>query len=200
MIIKSRFDIPQDVRDSVIAPGYADLEAGYRDCGDGVFHVCTLTRFPYATGEMVKWWFGTWLHDTASYRIWSKDHAAFSWDDRKRPGTPEGATHISAEYIGGELVEMGIEFFDPAELFDVTKFKENNVSLVLVAEINTPGGEMFATFLHVIRDTYFGCEMRNRFWLPNCTEQGAKNLFYHNSGEMGSLAEFLPSLYYRETQ
>ena len=196
----SRFDIPQDIRDSVIAPGYTDLEIGYRDLGDGLYYACTYTRFPYANGEMVKWWFGSWLHDTASYRLWSKDHQSFHWDERKRPGTPVGATHISSEYIGGELIEMAIEFFDPADLFDISQFPKNSISLVLVAENRDPEGSLLMTFLHVIRDTFYGCEMRNRFWLPGSDGQKAKDVIAHNQGEMGSLAEFLPSLYLRETQ
>jgi len=198
--IASRFDIPQDIRDSVIAPGYTDLEVGYRDMGDGLLYACTYARFPYAKGDMVKWWFGTWLHDTASYRLWSKDHVSFYWDDRKRPGTPEGSTHISSEYLGETLVEMEISFFDPAEIFDVSKFAENNISLILVAEINSPAGDFISTFLHVVRDTYYGCEMRNRFWLPYGSEQEARDLIAHNQDEMGSLSEFLPNLYYRENQ
>jgi len=198
--ITSRFDIPQDIRDSVISPGYSDLEIGYRDLGDGLFYACTYARFPYAKGEMVKWWFGTWLHDTASYRLWSKDHVSFRWDERKKPGTPVGATHISSEYIGDDIIEMGISFFDPADIFDASKFAENHISFVLVAENHSPDGEVLMTFLHVVRDTPYGCEMRNRFWLPNSNEQVARDLIFHNQGEMGSLAEFLPGLYYRETQ
>ena len=198
--ITSRFDIPQEIRDSVIAPGYSDLEVGYRKLDDDLYYACTYARFPYGKGEMVKWWFGTWLSDTASYKIWSKDHVSFYWDDRKLPGTPEGATHISSEYIGDDLIEMEISFFDPADLFDISKFAENNISYVVVAENRNPEGKLLMTFLHVVRDTFYGCEMRNRFWLPGGSEQAAKDLIFHNQGEMGSLAEFLPSFYYRLNQ
>lgn len=198
--IKSRFDIPEDIRASLIEPGYTDLEVGFRDLGDGLFYVCTYARFPYAKGEMVKWWFGTWLNDSASYKIWSKDHVSFSWDDKKQAGTPVGATHISSEYIGGELIEMNISFFDPADIFDVSRFTENNISCVLVAENRDPKGELLMTFLHVVRDTFYGCEMRNRFWTPGSSKNAAQSLILHNQGEMGSLAEFLPGFYYRMNQ
>jgi len=95
---------------------------------------------------------------------------------------------------------MKISFYDPAELFDVSKFPENNITFVLVAEINSPKGDLIATFLHVVRDTFYGCEMRNRFWLPNSSEEEARALINHNMNEMGSLGEFLPNLYYRENQ
>ncbi len=198
--IESRFDIPQDIRDSVIAPGYTDLEVGYKKLSDEVYYACTYARFPYGKGEMVKWWFGTWLHDDASYKIWSKDHVTFRWDDRKRPGTAEGATHISSEYIGPDLIQMEISFFDPADLFDTSKFAENNISFVLVAENRNPEGKLLSTFLHVVRDTFYGCEMRNRFWVKTGVEQEAIDLIIHNQGEMGSLGEFLPNLYLRENQ
>ena len=198
--IASRFDIPQDIRDSVIAPGYSDMEVGYKDMGDNMFYVCTYARFPYAKGEMINWWFSTWLHDDASYKLWSKDHQTFRWDDKKRPGTIVGATHISSEYIGKELIEMEISFFDPADVFDTSKFEENNISFVLLAENRSPDGTLRNTFMHVVRDTFFGCEMRNRFWTLNATEQESVDLIIHNQGEMGSLTEFLPSLYYRNNQ
>jgi hypothetical protein len=63
-----------------------------------------------------------------------------------------------------------------------------------------PDGIVVGMFLHIVRDTSFGCEMRNRFWLMGGREEAANGLIKHNLEEMGSLAEFLPGLYLRENQ
>jgi hypothetical protein len=161
---------------------------------DGNIFAATYTRFPYAKGKMVAWWFGTFLHNTQSYKLWHPDHISFVWDDKKKPGTCVGATHISEEYLGDELVPMRIKFYDPSDVFDVSKFEGAHISCALVAEIKKPDGSLLGMFLHIVRDTSFGCEMRNRFWLISATEESAKGLIKHNLEEMGSLAEFLPGL------
>jgi hypothetical protein len=196
----TRYDMPKEILDEVLAPGYGPLEIGYRSLPDGNILASTYTRFPYAKGRMVAWWFGSFLHNTQSYKLWHPDHTTFAWDDKKKPGTCVGATHVSEEYLGNELVPMRIQFFDPSDIFDVSKFEEAHIGCALVAEIRRPDGSLFGMFLHIVRDTSFGCEMRNRFWLINATEEDAKGLIKHNVEEMGSLAEFLPGLFLRENQ
>ncbi len=194
----SRFDIPKEVLDEVLAPGYGPLETGYKLLPNGNIYAATYTRFPYAKGKMVEWWFGTFLFNTQSYKLWHTDHYSFYWDKKKKPGTCIGATHISEEYVGDKLVPMRIRFYDPSDIFDLSKFKKANITCALVAEIKDPNDKIAAVFIHMVRDTYFGCEMRNRFWLIDVTEATAKYMLKHNIEEMGSLAEFLPGLYLRE--
>ena len=196
----TRHDIPREILDEVLAPGYGPLETGYRVQSDSNIYACTYTRFPYAKGKMVEWWFGSFLHNTQSYKLWHPGHTTFVWDEKKKPGTCVGATHISEEYLGDQVVPMRIRFYDPSDIFDVSKFKKAHISCALVAEIKNPEGKIFALFLHMVRDTSFGCEMRNRFWLIGSTEESARHLLKHNLEEMGSLAEFLPGLYLRENQ
>jgi hypothetical protein len=196
----TRYDIPKEVLEEMLAPGYGPLETGYRMLPDGKVYAATYTRFPYAKGKMVEWWFGNFLYNTQSYKLWHPGHTTFVWDDKKKPGTCVGATHISEEYMGDEVVPMRITFYDPADVFDVSKFKKANIGCALVAEIRNPAGHTFAIFLHIVRDTSFGCEMRNRFWMTGSNEEGARHTIKHNIEEMGSLAEFLPGLYLRENQ
>lgn len=193
----SHFDIPQETIEEMLAPGYSDLEMGCRKLPGGLLYTATYMRFPGAKGKMVDWWFGSFLHNTQSYKLWSKDHVSFYWDDKKQPGTVVGATHISEEWLDGELVPMKIKFFDPADIFDTSRFAAANIGCALVAEISSADDKVFATFLHIVRDTYYGCEMRNRFW--GVGEPNAETL-RHNTEEMGSLAEMLPGLYLRETE
>jgi hypothetical protein len=196
----TRYDMPKEILDEVLAPGYGPLETGYKILPDGKIFAATYIRFPYAKGRMVAWWFGNFLHNTQSYKLWHPDHTSFVWDDQKKPGTCVGATHISEEYIRNRVVPMRIKFFDPSDVFDVLKFEEAHIGCALVAEISMPDGSVAGMFLHIVRDTSFGCEMRNRFWLAGGTEETAQGLIKHNLEEMGSLAEFLPGLYLRENQ
>jgi hypothetical protein len=40
-------------------------------------------RMPGRKGKMVKWWFGTFLNDTAAYRLWEpKDYLYLKWDNQ----------------------------------------------------------------------------------------------------------------------
>lgn len=196
----TRYDIPKDILEEMLTPGYGPLETGYQPLPDGNIYAATYTRFPYAKGKMIEWWFGSFLHNTQSYKLWHPDHTTFVWDEKKKPGTCVGATHISEEYLGEQIVPMRITFFDPADIFDVSRFAAANIGCALVAEIRQPDGSLFGMFLHIVRDTTFGCEMRNRFWLMEATEEGARDLIKHNLEEMGSLAEFLPGLYLRENK
>jgi len=196
----TRFDWPKEILAEVLAPGYGPLETGYKTLPEGGMLASTYTRFPYAKGEMINWWFGSFLHNTQSYKLWHPDHNSFVWDDKKKPGTVIGATHISDEHIGSELIPMRISFYDPADIFDVSKFKKANISCALVAEIRGPSGLVNSMFLHIVRDTPFGCEMRNRFWFKSASVEIVRGIIKHNIEEMGSLAEFLPGLYMRENK
>jgi hypothetical protein len=196
----SRYDIPKEILDEVLAPGYGPLETGYKTLPNGIILAGTYTRFPYARGKMIEWWFGTFLHNTQSYKLWHPDHTSFVWDDKKKPGTCVGATHISEERIGNTLIPMRITFYDPSDIFDMSKFKKASIGCALVAEIRGPNGKVNSMFLHMVRDTSFGCEMRNRFWFTGATEESARGIIKHNLEEMGSLAEFLPGLYLRENK
>ena len=196
----TRYDMEKEILEELLAPGYGPLETGYKTMPGGNMLASTYTRFPCAKGRMVEWWFGTFLHNTQSYKLWHPDHTSFVWDDKKKPGTCVGATHISEERLGNRVVPMRITFYDPSDVFDVSKFEAAQISCALVAEIRGPGGSFFGMFLHIVRDTSFGCEMRNRFWLVNATEESVKALIRHNLEEMGSLAEFLPGLYLRENR
>lgn len=193
-------DIPAEIIEELLAPGYGPMEFGDTVLEDGTVYSSTYARFPYAKGYMIDWWFSTYLRSADHYQFWSPDHGTFAWNDKKRPGTAVGATHISKEQFGGEVIPMQITFYDPAELVDPERLKAANISCFLVAEVRLPTGELLSCFLHVGRDTYYGCELRNRFWAPGDTPEHARLMNKHNIEEMGSLAEFLPGLYLRENQ
>ena len=192
-------DIPQDVIEELLAPGYGPMEFGDVMLEDGTVYSSTYARFPYAKGYMIDWWFSSYLRNTDHYQFWSPDDGTFEWADNKKPGTTIGGTHISKETFGTETIPMAISFYDYTDLVDADRVKAANISCFLVAEVRLQEtGQLLSCFLHVARDTYYGCELRNRFWAPGDTREHTRAMNLHNVEEMGSLAEFLPGLYLRE--
>lgn len=192
-------DIPQDVIEELLAPGYGPMEFGDVMLENGTVYSSTYARFPYAKGYMIDWWFSSYLRNTDHYQFWSPDHGTFEWADNKKPGTTIGGTHISKETFGTETIPMAISFYDYTDLVDADRVKAANISCFLVAEVRLQEtGQLLSCFLHVARDTYYGCELRNRFWAPGDTREHTRAMNLHNVEEMGSLAEFLPGLYLRE--
>lgn len=191
----SRYDFPKEMLKELVSEGYGSCETGYWEIPGNGYGASAYIRFPNSKGKMVNWWFGEYLTNTQSYKLWHPDHTTFVWDEKKRPGTPVGATHISEEYLGDQVVPMAVTFYDPTDIFDQQDLDNGGITCCLVAEIHTPEGDLFGMFLHVVRDTYFGCEMRNRFWVPGADETGIRGVVKHGLEEMGNMAEILPTLY-----
>ncbi len=178
----------------LLEPGYSSMETGYYRLPNGYMHVRTLTRMPHCKGKMIDWWFG-YIKDTETYKMWHPTHQFFKWDGKWSPGHYVGASHITHEYLGAELVKMRISFIDPAEIFDTSKFEAANVGAVICGHIFDMNDAPAGCHIHFLRDTDYGCDMRNRFWLFEATEAKTLGLMTHNLLEMGNLAEFLPNLY-----
>jgi len=208
----------------LLNPGYLPFESGYKDLADGKRLVAALTRMPGCRAKMVHWWF-SWLAGTEWYKLWHpRDHIFSDWENR-REGNYIGASHLVHEYLAGPsgpLFKLRINFHDPAELFDPSRYRESGVIAVCarIGDLEHPVN--FGRMTHFVRDTDYGCEMRSRFWLgliesrdPNVTfsdeqvrtmrrsnvnEELARRLHQHATEEMGYLAEILPTLYKRITQ
>ena len=192
----SRFDIPKEILKDVVSPGIGPLETGYKEFTDGSMLISAYIRMDNCKGKMVNWWFGSFLTNTQSYKLWHPDHNSFEWDDKKQPGTPVGGTHLSEEILGGVSVPMTISFYDPKELFSEQELKDGGISCALTGEVHLPDGTMSAAVIHLVRDTPHGCEMRNRFWLPVGDVEAGRGMLQHNLAEMGNLAQILPTLYH----
>jgi hypothetical protein len=121
---------------------------------------------------MINWWFG-WMINTTHYRWWHPH--AHVWSDFEkgiegRNNNPDdanyiGDAHLVHEIIGGETSKLRIEFKDPSEYLDTSRFKEVNVSAAICARVSYMDKPLkFARLIHLIRETDDGCEMRSRFW------------------------------------
>lgn len=189
--------MPVEEINQLLDPGYMPVETGYYRLPNGHMHVRVLTRMPRCKGEMVDWWFG-YLSDTETYKMWHpKSHLSLKWDEHWRPGHYIGASHTVEELIGGQVLKVRIQFHDPSELFDTSRFKEARVGAVICA--NAYENEVsHGRIIHLVRDTDFGCEMRSRFWLFQAPDIAGLGLMMHCMQEMGNLADWLPALYARE--
>ncbi len=200
----------------LLKPGYLPLETGYQRLEDGTLLVAALTMMPGCKGYMVDWWFG-YVETSEHYKLWHpEDHIWTEWNENREPGHYVGAAHYVHELIGGQLQKLRIQFRDPAELLDTSRFEEAGVTGVICARtgfLDAPiwGGHV----IHFCRDTTDGCEMRSRFWLGDMDppdlaptrearielfpDEAAQALLKHCIEEMRTLATFLPDLYERET-
>jgi len=191
-------ELPVEEISQLLEPGYQPIETGYYRLPNGYMHVRVLTRMPRCKGKMVDWWFG-YLSDTETYKMWHpKDHLALEWDEHWRPGHYIGASHTVEELVGGQLLKARIQFRDPAEFFDTSRFKEAKVGAVICANAYDLEEVPHGRIIHFVRDTDFGCEMRSRFWLFQAPDVAGMGLMVHCIEEMGNLADFLPELYARE--
>jgi hypothetical protein len=116
----------------LLNPGYLPFESGYKDLADGKRLVAALTRMPGCRAKMVHWWF-SWLGGTEWYKLWHpRDHIFSDWENR-REGNYIGASHLVHEYLAGPsgpLFKLRINFHDPAELFDPSRYRESGVIAV----------------------------------------------------------------------
>jgi len=161
---------------SLLDPGYHEVENGYCGLPDGTGYVASLVPMPGCTGEMYQWWF--WWHavEPARYTLWyPTNHIAAHPVDRgvlTAPGLTHeqryvGTTHHVDEYVGADLVEIAISFVDPGELgFDTSRFGEAGIVGHACARVSLrrPNVEI-ATMVHLARETDDGIEQRSRYWL-----------------------------------
>ena len=193
-----RTDLPIEELNQLLEPGYMPVETGYYRLPNGDMHVRILIRMPRCKGRMVDWWFG-YMRDTETYKMWHPAHRFFKWDEKWSPGHYIGATHTIEEQVGTELFKVRIKFYDPTEVFDGSRFKAAKVGAAVCGDAIDAQGIPHGHLIHTVRDTDYGCEMRNRFWLlHHPDDKVGLGVMTHNLEEMGNLADFLPALYARE--
>jgi hypothetical protein len=117
-------------------------------------------------GRMVEWWLG-FIETTEQYKWWHpKDHVRCEWVGERGTGQFIGGEHHVHEYVGGVLQKLKINFRDPAEYLDTTRFEKAGISAAACAWVGMLDSPMWAGhIIHLCRYTDYGCEMRSRFWL-----------------------------------
>ena len=180
---------------------------------DGTGLVAARTIMPGCKGAMIDWWFSH-IHTTEQYKEWHPtEHVWSDWKGPRDQGTYIGGTHLIHEYLGGkQLHKLKLNFRDPAQILDVSRFPAAGVSTAIYGR----GGPLNLPFwsahvLHLVHDTPEGCVMRSRFWLGDISpavpvisglirremtsEDSLRGLMKHCKEEMALLAGFLPEKY-----
>jgi hypothetical protein len=204
--------------------GYQQTENGYGVLADGSVQVAVRTDMPGVTPAMWEWWFGWHSCDSRRYKLWHpRAHISAAWQDRDDTGREDlaryvGRTSLITEYIGSSMLRAAIRFVTPAT-FGLPAADETTVPVcarVGSRDIPVDAG----WFVHHIRLTGDGGEMRSRFWLggPHISVRSApglanlavrpltsrifgasanyaRDLMVHCAQEMNHLAGFLSALY-----
>ena len=205
---------------SVADAGYQQTENGYGILEDGSLQVSVRTDMPGVTPAMWVWWFGWHGCDSRRYKLWHpRAHLSAAWKDGD-----VGARHyvgrwsMISEYIGSTLLNAAIQFVEPASMGLPA---DSDDAVAICARLGSGDAPVDAGwFVHHIRATSGGAEMRSRFWMGgphiavrnapgvasktlrpiasrviDTSEATARNLLVHCAQEMNHLAGFLPELY-----
>jgi hypothetical protein len=204
--------------------GYQQTENGYAVVDDGSVRVAVRTEMPGVKPPMWEWWFGWHGCDSRRYKLWHpRAHVSARWqdgDDDHRRGSARyvGRTSLISEYIGSSMLRAAIRFVTPAT---VGLPAADDSAVPICARLGSSDVPVDAGwFVHHIRTTGNGSEMRSRFWLGGphiavrnapglanrairpvaskilgASADSARNLMVHCAQEMNHLAGFLPALY-----
>ncbi|MGE0217501.1 DAPG hydrolase family protein [Mycolicibacterium sp.] len=207
-----------DCAAKLLDEGYQQTETGYGRQPDGGFVVSVRTDMPGVSPAMWDWWFGWHGSDTRRYKLWHpRAHASARWADGGGDGHYLGRTSLIEEYLGSSYARAAIRFVRPAELGLTGPRLAHSVAVCArlgSAELPVDIG----WFVHHVRATPEGAEMRSRFWMggqhiavrrgnrlsdslirPVATRQlpDPRDLLVHCAQEMNHLAGFLAQLYAR---
>ncbi|BBX73513.1 hypothetical protein H7H78_05710 [Mycobacterium shinjukuense] len=204
--------------------GYQQTENGYGILEDGSMQVSVRTDMPGVTPAMWSWWFGWHGSDTRRYKLWHpRAHLSAWWkdgDDAGRRGAQRyvGRWSMISEYIGSSMLSAAIQFVTPATM---GLPDDSDDAVAVCARLGSGDAPVDAGwFVHHIRSTAGGSEMRSRFWMGGphiavrhapgvasaavrpfaskvlgVSEGTARNLLVHCAQEMNHLAGFLAALH-----
>ena len=205
---------------SVANEGYQQTENGYGVLEHGGFQVSVRTDMPGVTPAMWSWWFGWHGCDSRRYKLWHpRAHLSAAWKDGDQ-GTRRyiGRCSMISEYIGSTMLNGAIQFVEPATM---GLPPDSDGAVAICARLGSGDAPVdVGWFVHHIRSTPGGAEMRSRFWMgglyievrkaPGAASRAvrpiasrilgvpdatARNLLVHCAQEMNHLAGFLPELY-----
>ncbi|WP_232067741.1 DAPG hydrolase family protein [Mycolicibacterium tokaiense] len=203
-----------DAAATLLEQGYHQTENGYGELRGGGFHVAVRTDLPGVTPAMWDWWFGWHGSDSRRYKLWHpRAHVSARWADDDGAGWL-GRTSLIEEYLGSAYTKAAIRFVEPAVLG-----LGPSDDLAVCARLGSSELPVdIGWFVHHVRVTADGAEMRSRFWMggpyigvrqgnrlvnsairPIAARQlpHPRDLLVHCAQEMNHLAGFLPELFHR---
>jgi len=171
--------MPEDIN-SLLDPGYEEIETGFCTLPNGAGYVAVNNRFPGVTLDMVNWWFAWHGLEDLRYMLWfNRGHHGIdvSAEDRRiilDPATPmeakfQGLTHYVIEDAGNGIEDIQISFLSPEDFgFDMDKFNSGRFALVAgngISQSRAGGPKAPAVMMHLFREVPGGVESRTRFWM-----------------------------------
>lgn len=157
---------------SIVDEGYQQTENGYGILGDGSMQVSVRTDMPGVTPAMWAWWFGWHGSDPRRYKLWHpRAHLSARWKDgdqdsgagRRGAQRYVGRWSMISEYIGSTKLGAAIQFVEPAAM-GLPDDSDDTVSIC--ARLGSADAPVDAGwFVHQVRSTPGGSEMRSRFWM-----------------------------------
>ncbi|MBO0678538.1 hypothetical protein JRC04_13800 [Mycolicibacterium sp. S2-37] len=203
---------------TLLDAGYQHTENGYGRLRGGGFCVAVRTDMPGVTPAMWDWWFGWHGSQTSRYKLWHpRAHASARWADGGGDGHWVGRTSLIEEYLGSAYAKAAIQFVDPSVLgLDTARLDKDVAVCARLGSSDVPVD--IGWFVHHVRATAAGAEMRSRFWMGGPYVGARKgnrlldsiirpiaarglpdprDLLVHCAQEMNHLAGFLPAVYAR---
>ena len=215
--------------------GYQQTENGHGILENGSYQVSVRTDMPGMTPPMWSWWFGWHGCDTRRYKLWHpRAHLSAAWKDGEQDAEQDGIDvsdagragaqryigrwSLISEYIGSAMLNGAIQFVEPAAMGCRV---DSDGAVAICARLGASDAPVnVGWFIHHVRSTRDGSEMRSRFWMggPHIAvrnapgvasravrpiaarilgnpETNGRNLLVHCAQEMNHLASFLPELY-----
>ena len=205
-----------DDRASILDDGYHQTENGFGALRGGGFVVAVRSDMPGVTPAMWDWWFGWHGSDSRRYKLWHpRAHASARWADGGGDGSYVDRTSLIEEYLGSAYAKAAIAFRAPAAFgLDPARLGADIAVCARLGSAELPVD--IGWFVHHVRATADGAEMRSRFWMggpyvgvrkgnrltdtvvrPIAARQlpEPRDLMVHCAQEMNHLAGFLPELY-----
>ncbi|MDG4667452.1 hypothetical protein [Mycobacterium sp. 236(2023)] len=196
--------------------GYHQTENGYGYLRSGGFQVSVRTDMPGVTPQMWDWWFGWHGSDTRRYKLWHpRAHASARWEDDGGDGSYVGRTSLIEEYLGSAYAKAAIRFIPPEQMGLLQDRLGGDVAVCArLGSSDVPVD--IGWFVHHVRATPAGAEMRSRFWMggpyvrvrhgnllantvvrPIAGRQlpDPRDLMVHCAQEMNHLAGLLPAIH-----
>ena len=201
---------------TILDEGYQQTENGFGELRGGGFHVAIRTDMPGVTPAMWDWWFGWHGSESSRYKLWHpRAHASARWGDGEVGSGYVGRTSLIEEYLGSAYAKAAIQFLEPAALgLDASRLGTDVAVCARLGSSEVPVDTGW--FVHHVRATPDGAEMRSRFWMggpytgvrrgnrltdsvirPIAAHQlpDPRDLLVHCSQEMNHLARILPEIY-----
>jgi transposase-like protein len=177
--------------EQLLHPGYLPFESGYYRLSNEQMFLAVFTRMPGCKAKWVQWWYQHFLNDAVDPE---PDRSALL----ARIGKSAFEHLTQARRYGRYMSEskskkLQFTLVNPRKYFDLKKIDESGVGAVICAHSLFPDNTIDRYVIHVLRDTDYGCEMRSRFWINNCTDNMAQNHLTCYIADMGYLADTIKS-------